>query len=163
MRPRSLPLATVLSAVWMLGPLATPCRAQAVVLITVPAGVSFPVTDISSPTSGSPSPTTIAFSALTLPLGKAFTISVRADASSFTPPSGGAIPASSVSWTASAASGTPSAGALSASAYTLVYRTVANATSGSVSIDWTLAALDGLSGLRAGSHLLTVRWKMDQF
>jgi hypothetical protein len=138
-----------------------PSSAQETVRITVPAGASFSVTNVASTTTGSTS--TVTFSAGTWPPpnGKKFVISVKADAASFTPPSGSSIPASSVTWTASASAGTPSNGTLSFSAYGELFRSTANSPSGSVNVSWRLAALNGISGLRSGTHTLTVRWKLE--
>jgi hypothetical protein len=142
---------------------ASPAAAQETVSMTIPAGVSFAVTDASAATPGSPAPTVVAFTGGTWPPpgGRRFVISIRADAASFTPPAGGSIPASYVTWTASAASGTASGGTLSSSAFSQVYRSPTNTPSGSVSVTWELAALTPVSNLRAGNHSLTVRWRLE--
>jgi len=128
--------------------------------ISMPASVLFFVTDVGMSTTGSPNPTTVSFESAQLDSGKALKISVQADAASFTPPSGMAIPALNVSWTTSGAvGGTGSNGTLNASSYNQVYQSFADPSTGSVNITWTLASPG--SGIRAGDHTLTVRWKLE--
>lgn len=134
--------------------------AQETVSIAVPSAVSFSVTDVSSSTPGSPNPTTISFSNAVLLSGKALRVSVQADASAFTPPNGSSIPVSKVSWsTVGAAGGTGWNGTLSATSYTLVFQSDPSPTSGHADLAWTLAAPG--SGIRAGVHQLTIRWKVE--
>lgn len=134
--------------------------AQEAVTISVPPAVSFMVTDVVQATSGFPSPATVSFSNATLDDGKALRISVQADASSFTPPAGAAIPAANVSWSVlGAAGGVGSGGTLSATSFGLVYQSNPNTVSGHVDLAWTLAAPG--SGIRAGRHHLTIRWKVE--
>ena len=54
--------------------------AQETVTISVPLAVSFPVTDVSRSTSGTPSVTTVSFSNANLSPGKALRVSVQSDA-----------------------------------------------------------------------------------
>ena len=138
-------------------------EAQHTVKVSAPAGVSFLVSDVTSATTGSPDPTVVTFVDGTWPPpnGRRFRISVQADAANFTPPAGGAIPASHVSWTASSSSGTASHGSLSSTAFTQVLRTGPNTPTGSVSMTWTLEALNAIANLRAGTHVLTVRWRLE--
>jgi hypothetical protein len=134
--------------------------AQETVSIAVPSAVSFSVTDVSRNTTGSPSPATISFSNASLNSGKALRVSVQADASAFTPPSGSSIPVSKVSWsTLGAAGGIGWNGTLSSTSYTLVFQSNPSPTSGHVDLEWTLAAPG--SGVRAGIHQLTIRWKLE--
>jgi hypothetical protein len=134
--------------------------AQETVSIAVPPAVGFSVTDVSASTPGSPSPATISFSNASLNSGKSLRISVQADASAFTPPSGSSIPASKVSWTTlGAAGGVGMNGTLSATSYTLVFQSNPSPSSGHADLEWTLAAPGG--GVRAGLHQLTVRWKLE--
>jgi len=142
---------------------ATRAAAQETVNMTVPAGVSFSVADVSAATAGSPGPSVVTFSGGTWPPpgGRRFAISVRAEAATFTPPAGGSIPASYVKWTASTSSGTASGGTLSSSAFTEVYRSLTNTPAGLVNVSWELAALSAVSNLRAGTHTLTVRWRLE--
>jgi hypothetical protein len=134
--------------------------AQETVSIAVPAAVSFPVTDVSRNTAGSPSTTSVTFSNAALNPGKALRVSVQADAAAFMPPNGSSIPASNVSWTTVGASGgIGSNGTLSSSSYALVFQSDPSPTSGHVDLAWTLAAPG--SGIRAGIHQLTIRWKLE--
>jgi hypothetical protein len=135
-------------------------EAQETVTIQVPAFVDFAVTDISASTPGGPSAWRISFSNASLTTGKAVRFSVQADAASFTPPNGPAIPASKVSWSPAGASGGIAwSGALSSNAYTLVFQSDPLPSSGHVDLAWTLGAPG--SGIRAGQHQLTVRWKVE--
>jgi hypothetical protein len=149
--------------------LATSSSARSVaaqtVSVTVPAGVTFSVTDASASTAGSPS-TQVAFSN---PSGftnaQKLRISVQADASTFSGPGTTRIAATKVSWTATTSKGTASNGTLAGGTYTQVYQSASNlksTDSGSVSLSWTLAAI-AAAGLRSGTHTLTVRWKFEAF
>jgi len=134
--------------------------AQETVSITVPAAISFPVTDVSRTTAAVPNSTRISVSNASLNPGKALRVSVQADTSAFAAPGGSAIPASNVSWTTLGASGgTGWSGALSSSSYALVFQSDPSPSSGHVDVGWTLAAPGG--GIRAGTHDLTIRWKLE--
>jgi hypothetical protein len=134
--------------------------AQETVNIVVPSAVSFPVTDVTQSTSGGPSPTTISFANANLKPGKALRVSVQADGAAFTPPSGSSIPTSKASWTTvGAAGGTGWSGTLGSSSYALVFQSDPARTSGHVDLAWTLAPPG--SGIRAGTHQLTIRWKLE--
>ena len=136
-------------------------RAALSVDVVLPASVTFTVTNVAIATTGSPNPTTVTWSNAKIPVAKAVRFSVMADAASFTPPSGNTIPAARVSWTVSnAQNGTGANGTLSASAWTQVFQSVANPSSGSFDVTWTLAAVSGL-GIRSGTHTLTLRWKIE--
>ena len=129
--------------------------------VTVPAFVSFAVTRVNVSTTGSPNPFTISFTKADHFNKLAFRISVKAVASSFTPPAGSSIPASKVSWTIyGAQGGTGYNGTLSSTAYTIVYQSVKEPSSGSVSLTWSLGA-PGASGLRAGDHTLQLTWLLE--
>jgi hypothetical protein len=139
---------------------AVSAAAQETVSISVPMAVSFQVTDVSRSTSGSPQVTTISFSNATLSPGRALRVSVQADAAAFTPPSGAGIPASKVSWnTLGASGGVGLNGTLGCSFFALVFQGDPAMTSGRVDLGWTLAAPG--SGIRAGTHQLTLRWKVE--
>jgi hypothetical protein len=142
---------------------ATTSWAQETVQVTVPVGVTFSVTNVAVATPGSPAPSVVSFTGGSWPPpnGTRFVISVRADAANFTPPAGASIPAARVSWTASASAGNASNGTLSSSAYGQVLRGANNAASGSVSVTWQLAAINDISGLKAGNHALTARWRFE--
>jgi hypothetical protein len=134
--------------------------AQETVNVVVPSAVSFPVTDVTQSTSGGPNPTTLSFSNVNLRAGRALRVSVHADGAAFTPPSGSSIPALKVSWTTvGAAGGTGWSGTLGSSSYALVFQSDPARTSGHVDLAWTLAPPG--SGIRAGNHQLTIRWKLE--
>jgi hypothetical protein len=143
-----------------------PAWAQHTATVSVPAGVSFSVADVGASTSGSPSSTQITWSA---PIGfttsEKLRVSVQPDSSTFSGPGTTRIAASKVSWTASASSGNPSNGTLAAGAYTVVYvspNKLKVTSSGTITLNWTLASI-AASGLRSGTHTLTVRWKFESF
>jgi hypothetical protein len=140
--------------------LALPAAAQELVSVSVPSAVSFPVTDVSRGTSGAPNSTVISFSNAILIAGRALRVSVKADAAAFTPPSGTGIPSSKVTWVIMGATGgIGSGGALSSSSFVLVFQSQPLALAGHVDLAWTLAAPG--SGIRAGNHQLTIRWKVE--
>ena len=129
------------------------------VRISVPAAVSFAVTNVGVATVGAPAAAPVSFASLNVGPGEVLRISLKADAD-FAPPSGPAIPASRVSWTTSSASnGTGSAGTLSRLAYTQVFQSRAGRRNGGVSLTWTLAAPG--TPIRAGNHSVLVRWKFE--
>ena len=129
--------------------------------VTVPAFVSFAVTNVNVSTTGSPNPFTISFTKADHFNKLAFRISVKAVAGSFTPPAGSSIPASNVSWSiVSAQNGTGYNGTLSSTAYTIVYQSVLEPSRGSVSLTWSLAA-PGAGGLRVGDHTLSLSWRLE--
>ncbi|PKN59329.1 MAG: hypothetical protein CVU56_01305 [Deltaproteobacteria bacterium HGW-Deltaproteobacteria-14] len=129
--------------------------------VTVPALVSFQIYDVNVSTTASPSSVRISFRDATMGLGESLRISVSADASTFATPGGGtAIPASALSWTTSSAvNGTGSPGTLDSGSFQAVYDSVANATSGSVDMTWTLAPPP--AGVAAGDHELTVHYRFE--
>ena len=134
--------------------------AQEVVSITVPAAVSFAVTDVTRSTHGAPDPVTISFSNAILIPGRALRVSVQAAGAAFTPPSGPGIPASNVSWANLGASGGIGwNGTLGSSFYSLVFQSNPGRISGHVDLEWTLAAPG--AGIRAGNHQLLIRWKIE--
>ena len=134
--------------------------AQETVSISVPLAISFPVTDVSRSTSGTPNVTTISFSNASLTTGKALRISVTSDAAAFTPPGGASIPVSKVSWSILGQNGgTGTGGTLSSSSYGLVFQSNPASTSGHGDLAGSLAAPG--SGIRAGNHQLPIRWKVE--
>jgi hypothetical protein len=143
---------------------ARPALAQQVVTITVPTGVSFNVVDVTATTSGSPAPTSVSYStALNFTKTQQLKVSVQATSSTFSGPGTTHPAASKISWTATAAAGSASNGTLSSTAYTQVYlspKDLKVTSSGSVNLTWTLAAI-AATGLRSGTHTLTVRWKFE--
>jgi hypothetical protein len=129
------------------------------VRVTIPAVVGFAVTNVSATTVGTPSTTPVSFSNLSVSGSKVLRISVKADGD-FVPPGGAAIPAAKVSWTTSGATnGTGNAGVLSTSAYGQLFQSGSGKKSGSVNVGWTLAAPG--TPVRAGTHVLTIRWKFE--
>jgi hypothetical protein len=134
--------------------------AQETARVTLPTWVTFDVFDVTAATTGSPNPTRVEFSEAQLLPGNVLRISVRAEAAAFSSPPGAAIPASSSSWTAAGAvGGTGSSGTLDDGFYTPVFQSSSGATAGSVDLTWTLAPLG--SGVRAGSHQISLRWKVE--
>lgn len=134
--------------------------AQKTVTISIPASVSFQVTDIGRPTTGTPAVSTIGFSNAPLGAGRVLRVSVQPDAAAFTPPTGPPIPASLVAWhTLGASGGLGSNGTLSALSYVLMHQSDAGITSGHVDVEWRLAP--PAAGIRAGSHQLALRWKVE--
>lgn len=130
--------------------------------VTLPASVSFSVSNTGLSTTGTPNPTTAEFSDAILSSGNGIRMGIQADSLNFSRPveAGGYIPASNVSWTTSSAvNGTGFPGTLSATAFTLVFQGNADATFGSVNISWTLSAPG--SNVRAGIHTLAATWKIE--
>ena len=129
------------------------------VYVSVPTSVSFFVTDVSSPTPGNPSPTTVTFSDASLKKDRGVRLSIRADGN-FTGPGGSSIPASHVSWTiASATGGLGVGGTLGTTAYTELFQGFADTPDGGAEVAWTLAPIT--DPVRAGTHTLTVRWRVE--
>jgi len=129
------------------------------VRITVPASVSFAVTDVSASKVGTPNPSTVSFDSAVLVPGRQLRISVKADGN-FIPPGGPAIPANRVSWvTSSPVNGTGANNTLSRTVYRLLFLSTPLVTSGSVNVVWTLAAPG--TPLRAGTHTLILRWRLE--
>jgi hypothetical protein len=131
------------------------------VVITIPASVSFAVDNISATTTGTPATFTVSYSGAHVGKTEVLRISVKANTTVFTPPSGTTkIPASNVTWTTSSAvGGTGSSGTLSATQYTQVYQSNVNPSSGSVAITWRLTGAP--VGIRSGSHTLSLTWKLE--
>lgn len=130
------------------------------VQILVPPVVSFQVLNVSASTVAGTNPSTISFSNAVLVPGQVLRISVKAD-SDLVPPSGTAIPASNISWsTSSVVNGVGTNGVLSRTVYTQVFQGQALTTSGSVNLNWSLAAPG--TPLRAGSHQVVLRWRLEE-
>jgi hypothetical protein len=139
-----------------------PASAQALE-ITIPGGVGFLVSDVSASSPGSPSPFQVAFTNSNVRASDTVVVSVKAEAPNFTGPGTAMIPASKVSWTVGAVSGGAGApGTLSSAAYSLVYISQRNPKSASFDMAWTLAPI-AAPGLRAGTHSLTVRWRIEAY
>ena len=135
--------------------------------ITLPASVTFNVTNIAGSTSSGNQ--TISVQNIVLASAtKQLTISLIANAASFTPPVAGATTwsASDVSWTTpnggpnSWVNGTRNNGTLSSAAYTLVATCNADVSSCSTTgLPITLGPKTTVR--RSGAHTLTVTWKLE--
>ena len=130
--------------------------------VTVPAGVTFNVTDVTSATpaaAASVDITNIVLAAAT----KELKVSLKADAANFTPPVALATTwaASDVSWNAPAwTNATGNASALSSGAFNEVATSDAGVASASTAaLVFTLAANGAVQ--RSGSHTLSVTWKFE--
>ena len=120
---RARRLACLAALLWVFGR-PTLASAQAVTAtVSIPAGVSFVVPDVSQSAAGGR-----ARSGCLLHDGHQgladFYVSVKADTASFAGPGTTHIPASKVSWTATTSSGTASNGTLSSTAYSQLFRSV---------------------------------------
>lgn len=137
-----------------------PAGAQETVQVSLPSWVSFDVFDVTRSTAGSPDPTRVELSSAELLPGKVLRVSVRSETAAFTAPSGPAMPAELVSWRAGGAvGGTGSDGTLDDAFYGLVFQGSSGATAGWIDLTWTLAPPG--TGVRAGNHQLTLRWKVE--
>lgn len=129
--------------------------------VTVPAGVTFNVTNITSSTAASAasvSASNIVLASAT----KRLKVSVQAAAASFSSPgSTSTWAASDVSWNAASwTAATGAAGSLSNSAYTEVATCTADVTDCSTSaLVFTLASKSTVT--RSGSHTLNITWKFE--
>ena len=130
--------------------------------VTVPAGVSFNVTNITNPTAASGASVTVS----SIVLGtatKQLKVSVQGNAASFTPPVAGATTwvAGDVTWNAATwTNATGASGTLSSSSYNTVADCTADAsTCNTTGLVFTLAAKPTIK--RAGNHTLTVTWKFE--
>ena len=140
--------------------LAFPISAQETVDIALPANVSFYVVNVNEIVETES--VTLSYIDANLNSGNYLRISIKANAANFTRPSnaGNYITASSVSWTTSNAEGGSGVnGTLSSVTYNVVYESIANPTSGSLSIVWKLAAPG--AGIRAGEHTLNCTWRIE--
>ena len=159
MKHRLLGAATLMFALlWAATASAQPRR----VTITVPPGVAFMVSNIAVSTAGAPGSFLVSFTnASSLKKNDSFNISVKADTAFVRGPANSqSIPASDVSWTASTSAGVATGGTMSSAAYSQVYASPTAPVSGAVSLQWTLGPLTA-AGLRAGTHTLTVRWRLE--
>lgn len=131
------------------------------VTISLPPTLTFMVSDVTVSTTAADGATRISFSnALLLPL-KVLRISVRADASDFSPPAGtNKISSNAVTWTtANAQNGVGMNGTLSASSNVTVFQSDLGALSGGVDLNWSLGPPG--AAVRAGVHSLVLRWKLE--
>jgi hypothetical protein len=130
--------------------------------VTVPATVTFNVTDVASSTAASAASVTVSNIVLDTAT-KQLKISIQANGASFTPPVPGATTwsASDVSWNAPAwASATGAAGTLSSSAFNEVATCDADAAScGTNGLVFTLAPKSAVK--RSRNHTLSITWKFE--
>jgi hypothetical protein len=130
--------------------------------VSVPAGVTFNVTNVLTATSASVAE--VQTSSMVLATAtKQLRISIQANAAAFAPPVQGATTwsASDVTWNAASwTNGTGGSGTLSASAYNEVATCAQDASSCSTSaLTFTLAAKSTVK--RSGNHTLSVTWKFE--
>jgi len=130
--------------------------------VTVPAGITFNVTNITVPTAASAASVTVS----NIVLGtatKQLRLSVQGSAASFTPPVGGATTwsAGDVTWNAASwTNATGSSGTLSSASYNTVADCTADAANCSTTaLVFTLAAKPTVK--RSGNHTLTMTWKFE--
>lgn len=130
--------------------------------VTVPAGVTFNVTDVASSTAASAASVTVSNVVLATAT-KQVKISIQAGAASFTPPVGGATTwsAGDVTWNAAAwTSATGASGTLSNSSYSEVATCDADTASCSTTgLVFSLGAKPTVK--RSGNHTLSVTWKFE--
>jgi hypothetical protein len=132
------------------------------VTVTVPAGVTFNVTNVGLQTDAAAAGGTVANIVLATAT-KQVRVSLQGNAASFTPPVGGATTwaATDVSWNAATwTNATGAAGTLSSAAYTAVATCTADSSSCSTTgLVFSLAANGAVR--RAGNHVLTVTWRFE--
>ena len=129
--------------------------------VTVPATVTFNVTNVGASTnSASQSVTT---SSVVLVDGNSLKISMQANAASFTAPAGGGTTwaAGDVTWNAAtwSNSGVGATGTLSNSAFNEIATCAANSACSTANLVFALAAKSTVA--RAGNHTLVVTWKFE--
>jgi hypothetical protein len=130
--------------------------------VTVPAGVTFDVADVTASTAASGAAVTVSGIVLATAT-KQLQVSLQANAASFTPPVSGATTwsAGDVSWNApSWTNGTGAAGTLDSAGYNTVATCTADATDCSTTaLVFTLGAKPTVK--RSGSHTMIVTWKFE--
>jgi hypothetical protein len=130
--------------------------------VSVPAGVSFSVTDIGSSTAAAAASVTIDQIVLATAT-KQLRVSVQASAAAFTPsvPAAPTWSASDVSWNAASwTQATGSAGTLSSSSYATVATCTAGVSACSTSqLTFTLGANSAITN--AGNHTLAITWRIE--
>lgn len=130
--------------------------------VTVPAGIAFNVTDVTSSTAATAASVTVQ-SIVLATATKQLQVSVQSNAASFTPPSVGDVTwdAGDVTWNAATwTNATGASGTLSSAAYGTVATCAAGAAGCSTTgLVFTLGAKPTVN--RAGSHTLVVTWKFE--
>lgn len=133
-------------------------------VVSVPASISFNVTDVASPTQAT-ADATVSATTIVLSDGNALKVEIKANSDNFTAPAGGSVTwaASDISWDAATwENGSGSSGQLSSAAFTEVAASSTNASSLSTSdLTFTLAAKSSVD--RAGNHTLIATWKFSSF
>jgi len=128
----------------------------ATVRIDVPTVVLFQVTQVTQATVVSGF--RVSFNQAKLGAGQALRVSVKADGPLIV--GGVSVPLANVTWTTSAATnGTGMNGALSTAAYTQVFESRVNASTGRVDLAWSLILPPGIT--IAGTGQVTLRWKLE--
>ena len=129
--------------------------------VTLPTGVNFNVSDVTSATTATGAGLTIS-NIVMATATKQLKVSVQAEAASFTAPGGATTwSASDVTWNAATwTSAAGASGTLSNSAYNAVATCTADSAACSTTgLQFTLAAKPTVQ--RSGNHTLTVRWKVE--
>lgn len=130
--------------------------------VTVPAGVSFSVTDVASGTAASGASVTVDNIVLASAT-KQIRVSIQAGAAAFTPPAVGATTwsAGDVTWNAATwTNATGASGTLSNSSYSEVATCDADAASCSTTgLVFTLGAKSTVK--RSGNHTLSITWRFE--
>ncbi|HEX7185277.1 MAG TPA: hypothetical protein VF756_25865 [Thermoanaerobaculia bacterium] len=130
--------------------------------VTVPAGITFNVTDVANSTAASSASVTVSNIVLATAT-KQVKVSIQAGAASFTPSVAGATTwsAGDVTWNAATwTNATGASGSLSNSAYSAVATCDADAASCSTTgLVFTLGAKSTVK--RSGNHTLSVTWKFE--
>ena len=147
--------------------LAALLRADAVmdkVDINLPTTITFSVNNVLAVTTDSFAPIPITYTNGNLHDSAHLRISVMANAPTCTPPDGGPrIPAGRFTWMATdAMGGVGYSGTLAASDYTIVFQSIPwshTALSGSVNLTWKMAPPP--TGVRAGTHTISLTWKVE--
>ena len=131
--------------------------------VQIPTGAGFNVNNVSAVTTATPAPFSIRLTDIRLSSpNRSVRVSVRAAAPDFTPPNGPAMPSSLVFWsTSNPQNCTGINGTLTDTSFTPVLDTIKNPKTASVDVTWRLAA-PGPS-IRAGTHSLTVVWRIESF
>lgn len=128
--------------------------------VMVPATVYFDVQNLAAPTGSTSNPVVVSFQAAQLESGRVLKVSLRPAASQFSGPGGTGIAASRVRWTIQGASnGTGFAGTANPDSFVTVFRSSVQASSGSVSLNFTLDAPG--PGVRADAHTLALEWRFE--
>lgn len=148
-----LALAVALSAY---APDAGIVQSGSTVRVDVPAVLVFTVSNVAQPTVVTGF--RLSYNQAKLGSGQALRVSVKGEGTLTI--GGVSVPISNITWTTSqAVNGTGMNGALSAAAYTPVYDSKVNPSTGRVDLAWSLTLPAGIT--TAGSGQITLRWKFE--